>query len=274
MGATLGAYALRHAEPELPDLRISGLRQSVARWPFEKVPLDEFCRGVNSLGLGAIDLLYQDEWAIATGHGLTCSMGYASRRRAFLTEGWNDRAHHDMLVAEVTAALPLAAAAGVPNLIVMSGNRRGRSVEEGIRNCAAGLKQVTPLAERAGVTLCMEMLNSRVDHPDYDADSTRYGVDVVQQVGSSHFRLLYDIYHMQIMEGNLVHTIRSHRDAIVHFHTAGVPGRHELDQRQELNYRGIVDAIRETGFTGWLAHEFIPTRPYLDGLREAVEVCS
>jgi hydroxypyruvate isomerase len=201
-------------------------------------------------------------------------MGYCSRRRGLIQQGWNDPANHDFLVAEVTAALPAAAAAGVPNLIVMSGNRRGQSVGQGIANCAAGLRQVAPLAERHGVTLCMEMLNSRVDHADYDADGSRYGLEVVERVGSPRFRLLYDIYHMQVMEGDVIHTIREHRAAFAHFHTAGVPGRHELDDRQELNYRAIATAIAEAGFTGYLAHEFIPTRPPYDGIREAMSACA
>ena len=250
------------------------LQQSVARWPFEEIPLEDFCRGIRTLGLGAIDLLYQDEWPVAAKHGLRCSMGYCSRRRGLIQQGWNDLANHDVLIAEVTAALPAAAAAGVPNLIVMSGNRRGQAVEQGIANCAAGLRQVAPLAERHGVTLCMEMLNSRVDHTDYDADGTRYGLEVVERVGSPRFRLLYDIYHMQVMEGDVIHTIREHRAAFAHFHTAGVPGRHELDERQELNYRAIAAAIAESGFSGFVAHEFIPTRPPYEGIREAMSACA
>jgi hydroxypyruvate isomerase len=274
VGGTLvagrGAWWSSAAAAERP----SALQQSVARWPYEDIPLDDFCLGVRQLGLGAIDLLHQDEWAVAAQHGLKCSMGYCSRRSGLIQRGWNDPANHDLLIAEVTAALPAAAAAGVPNLIVMSGNRRGQAVGQGIAQCAAGLRQVAPLAERHGVTLCLEMLNSRVDHADYDADGTRYGLEVVQRVGSPRVRLLYDVYHMQIMEGDVIHTIREHRAAFAHFHTAGVPGRHELDERQELNYRAIATAIAETGFAGFLAHEFIPTRPPYDGLREAMRACA
>lgn len=249
------------------------LRQSVCRWPFASIPLGDFCRGARDIGFEAIDLLYPDEWEVAHGHGLIVSTGFASRRDGFITDGFNDPAMHEALIAELETAIPRAASAGVPNVIVMSGNRRGRSEAEGIETCARGLRQVTPLAERHGVTLVLEMLNSLVDHPDYDADSTRYGLEVVERVGSPSFRLLYDIYHMQVMEGNVIATIRAYHEAIAHFHTAGVPGRHELDESQELNYPAIARAIADLEFEGYVAHEFIPTRDPLTSLDEAAEVC-
>jgi len=249
------------------------LRQSVCRWPFSSIPLDEFCAGARDIGLEAIDLLYPDEWEVAREHGLMVSTGYASRRERFIAEGFNDPALHDTLVAELEAALPRAAAAGVPNLIVMSGDRRRGGETEGIEACARGLRRVAPLAERHGVTLVLEMLNSLVDHAGYDADSTRYGLEVVERVGSPRFRLLYDIYHMQVMEGNVIATIRAHHGAIAHFHTAGVPGRHELDDTQELAYPAIARAIADLEFDGFVAHEFIPTRDPLGSLREAAEIC-
>ena len=249
------------------------LRQSVCRWPFASIPLDEFCRGAREIGLEAIDLLYPDEWDVAHAHGLIVSTGFASRREGFITDGFNDPAMHDTLIAELEAAIPRAAEAGVPNVIVMSGNRRGRSASEGIETCARGLRQVAPLAERHGVTLVLEMLNSLVDHPDYDADSTRYGLEVVERVGSQAVRLLYDVYHMQVMEGNVIATVRAQHEAIAHFHTAGVPGRHELDESQELFYPAIARAIADLEFDGFVAHEFIPTRDPLTSLGEAAEVC-
>ena len=249
------------------------LRQSVCRWPFEAIPLDGFCRAARDIGLEAVDLLYPDEWDTAHRHGLVVSTGYASRRPDFIARGFNDPALHDTLIAELDEAIPRAAAAGVPNLIVMSGNRRAGGEDAGIEACAQGLRQLAPLAERHGVTLVLEMLNSRVDHAGYDADSTRYGLEVVERVGSPRFRLLYDIYHMQVTEGNVIATIRAHHDAIAHFHTAGVPGRHELDDTQELNYRAIARAIADLEFEGFLAHEFIPTRDPLRSIRHAAEVC-
>lgn len=250
------------------------LHQSVCRWPFERIPLEDFCREARDMGLEAMDLLYPDEWAVAHSHGLAVSMGFASRRPRFIQEGFNDPAMHATLIEELETAIPLAAGAGVPNLIVMSGNRRGGTEARGIAACARGLREITPLAEQHGITLCLEMLNSTVDHADYDADTTGYGLEVVQRVGSPRFRLLYDIYHMQIMEGNVLATIGANRDAIVHLHTAGVPGRHELDDSQELNYRGIAHRIAELEFEGYMAHEFIPTREPLAALREAIAVCN
>ncbi len=250
------------------------LHQSVCRWPFGRIPLEDFCREAQAMGLEAMDLLYPDEWAVAHSHGLAVSMGFPSRRPRFNTEGFNDRGLHETLIGELEETIPAAAEAGVQKLIVMSGNRRGRTEAQGIAAFAEGIRQIVPTAERHGVMLCLEMLNSTVDHTDYDADSTRYGLEVVQRVGSTSFRLLYDIYHMQVMEGNVLATIRDNRDAIVHLHTAGVPGRHELDDSQELNYRGIARTLAELEFDGYIAHEFIPTREPIGALRDAVGVCN
>jgi hydroxypyruvate isomerase len=191
-----------------------------------------------------------------------------------IPDGFNRVENHDRLEQELARMLPLAKAAGIPNMVVFSGNRRGMPDAEGLANCAKGLRRVTPLAERHGVTLVMELLNSRVDHGDYMCDRTPWGAELVAKVGSDRFRLLYDIYHMQIMEGDVIRTIRTHRDAIAHYHTAGNPGRNELDATQELNYRAICEAIADTGFTGFLAHEFIPKRDPVTSLREAVATCT
>ncbi len=284
--ALAGLGATRPRDPSQPGADILGasgagnpsnspgrLHQSVCRWPFGRIPLEDFCREARAMGLEAIDLLYPDEWAVAHSHGLAVSMGFASRRPRYNTEGFNDRELHTTLIAELEVAIPDAAEAGLRKLLVMSGNRRGRTEAQGIAAFAEGLRQIVPTAERYGVMLCLEMLNSTVDHADYDADSTRYGLEVVQRVGSPSFRLLYDIYHMQVMEGNVLATIQENRDAIVHLHTAGVPGRHELDDSQELNYRGIARTLAELDFEGYIAHEFIPTREPIGALRDAVAVC-
>jgi hydroxypyruvate isomerase len=178
------------------------------------------------------------------------------------------------MVEEVETALPLAVEAGVPNLIVLFGNREGRSDEEGIANAVACFDRMKRSAEDAGITLCVEMLNSKVDHEDYQGDTTAFGVAVVEAVASPRVKLLYDIYHMQVMEGDVIRTIRDHHQHIAHYHTAGNPGRHELDDRQELQYSAIARAITATGFTGYLAHEFIPTVEWRDGLQQAMEVCA
>jgi hydroxypyruvate isomerase len=248
------------------------LKQSVCRWTLPGA-LPEVCQRVRGLGLQAIDLLHIDEWQVARAAGLTCSMGYASRRDHFIDKGFSDPANHALLIEELSAAIPLAARAGVPNVIAMFGNRRGRSDSEGIANCAAGLSGVAPIAERHGVTVCVELLNSKVDHPDYQGDHTAFGVAVMEKVGSPRVRLLYDIYHMQIMEGDIIRTIGQHRRWIGHFHTGGVPGRHDIDETQELNYRAVAGAIADGGFDGYVAHEFTAKGEPYAGLAEACRIC-
>ncbi|MEO7823133.1 MAG: TIM barrel protein, partial [Gemmatimonadaceae bacterium] len=213
---------------------------------------------------------------IARRYGLTCAMGYATvpDPRTRLTRGFNRVENHAWLIPAYERALPLAAAAGVPNLICFSGNRDGLSDEDGLTACARGLAALMPAAERHGVGICMELLNSRVDHAGYQCDRTPWGVALAARVGSERFRLLYDIYHMQIMEGDVIRTIRDNAKYIGHYHTAGVPGRHEIDASQELYYPAIARAIADTGFTGYVAQEFIPTRDPRTALAEAVRICS
>jgi hydroxypyruvate isomerase len=249
------------------------LKQSVCLWPYRSIPLPELCRAAAAMGIAAIDLLQREDWEQVRQFGLVCSMGYPTSRRDFIETGFNDRANHAMLIRELEETIPLAARHGVPNVIGMFGNRRGKYDREAIESCVAGLNQVKALAEEHRVTLCLELLNSKVDHADYQGDHTAFGVEVVKAVGSPRVKLLYDIYHMQIMEGDVIRTIREHIGHIAHFHTGGVPGRHELDETQELNYRAIARAIVDTGFSGYLAHEFMPTRDPLTSLREAVGVC-
>ena len=266
---TLGAAATGTAKTAPGRGR---LKQSVCRWTLPGA-LPEVCQHVKRLGLQGIDLLFPDEWEVARAAGLTCSMGYASRRDHFIEDGFNDSALHPMLIAELNDAIPHAAAAGVPNLIAMFGNRRGRSDSASIANCIAGLSRVAPVAEAHGVTVCVELLNSRVDHPDYQGDHTAFGVAVTQQLGSPRVKLLYDIYHMQIMEGDIVRTIRDHRQWIGHFHTGGVPGRHEIDNSQELNYHAVASAIADTGFDGFVAHEFKALGEPYAALEQAYRIC-
>jgi hydroxypyruvate isomerase len=201
-------------------------------------------------------------------------MGYASRRANLIENGFNDPQLHPMLVEELTLAIPQAAQAGVPNLIAMFGNRRGKSDAEGIANCAAGLAQVAPVAQRHGVTVCVELLNSKVDHPDYQGDHSAFGVAVMERVGSPNVKLLYDIYHMQIMEGDVIRTVRAQRPWIGHYHTGGVPGRHEIDATQELNYHAIAAAIADGGFGGFVAHEFKARGEPYTALAQARDICT
>jgi hydroxypyruvate isomerase len=227
------------------------------------------------LGLDSVELLEPDEWAVARRHGLTCAMGYATvpDPRTRLTRGFNRVEHHAWLIPAYERTIPQAAAAGIPSLICFSGNRDGVDDQDGIETSARGLAALLPAAERHGVTLCMELLNSKVDHPGYQCDRTAWGVALVQRLASERFKLLYDIYHMQIMEGDVIRTIRDNHRYIAHYHTAGVPGRHEIDASQELNYPAIMRAIAETGFSGYVAQEFIPTRDPRTSLEEAVRIC-
>ena len=242
----------------------------MSRWCYGKLSLEELCTSAKRIGLSAIDLLDEKDWSTPKQFGLACAManGFGS-----IPKGFNRPDNHDKLVADAERMIPLAAAAGVPNIVCFSGNRAGMSDGEGIANCIAGFKRITPAAERAGVTLCLELLNSKVDHHDYQADHTAWGVQVVQGVGSPRLKLLYDIYHMQIMEGDVVHTIRSYATHIAHYHTGGVPGRNEIDASQELNYRRVAQAIADSGFSGYLAHEFVPVRDPVTSLGEAFAIC-
>jgi hydroxypyruvate isomerase len=246
------------------------LKQSVSRWCYGKIPLDDLCQSAKGIGYRAIDLLDEKDWGVPKSHGLTCAManGFGT-----IPVGFNRPNQHDKLVADGTRMIPLAAAAGVPNIVCFSGNRGGLSDAEGITNCIAGFKRLTPLAEQHGVTLCLELLNSKVDHKDYQCDHTAWGVEVVKGVNSPRLKLLYDIYHMQIMEGDIIRTIRDNFAHIAHFHTGGVPGRNEIDDTQELNWRRVMQAIADLGYTGYVAQEFVPKNDPLTSMRKAFEIC-
>jgi hydroxypyruvate isomerase len=252
------------------------LKQSVCRWPYRAVELPELCRRVRQMGFLGIDLLYADEWQIAQDAGLTVSMGYPTRRDKFIETGFNDPANHALLLKELESTLPQAARAGVPNVITMFGNRDpARDDRAAIDYCIAGLAKIAPLAAETAVTVCVELLNSRIDHHGYQGDHTAFGVAVMKGVNSPRVKLLYDIYHMQIMEGDVIRTIRDNIQWIGHFHTGGVPGRHEIDASQELNYHAVARAIADLGYAGYVAHEFIPTRsdPYAS-LADALQICT
>ncbi|WP_396220925.1 hydroxypyruvate isomerase family protein [Gemmatimonas sp.] len=252
-------------------VRAGRLNQSVARWCFSRTPIHDLCAAAKGMGLMGVDLLGDTEWEVPKQYGLQCTMGNSF---GAIPVGFNRLNQHDKLVADGEAMIPRAAAAGVRKIVVFSGNRGGMSDGEGIANCITGLKRLMPTAEQHGVVLCMEMLNSKVDHKDYHADHTAWAVEVAKGVNSPSFRLLYDIYHMQVMEGDVMATIKANLPWIAHFHTAGVPGRNEIDGGQELNYRGIAEFIAGTGYDGVFAHEFLPRREGMKSLREAVEVCT
>ncbi|HEY6448866.1 MAG TPA: TIM barrel protein [Acidobacteriaceae bacterium] len=247
------------------------IRQSVCRWCYQKTPLDQLCQWAASLGLKGVDLLEVTEWDTPRRYGLICTMGYAGG--GTITDAMNRVENHAAIEAAFRTNIPLAAKAGIPNVITFSGNRRGMSDEEGARNTVIGLNRVKRIAEDNGVTICLELLNSKVNHPDYMADHTAWGVRVMNEVNSPRVKLLYDIYHMQIMEGDLIDTISANIDWIGQFHTGGVPGRHEIGATQEIQYGAVMQAIATTGFRGYVAHEFLPTGDPLAGLRQAVQIC-
>jgi hydroxypyruvate isomerase len=280
LGALMTATAVVAAPRTAPTENSPGshrrLKQSVCRWTYAPTPLPDLCGRAKRIGFSAIDLLFPDEWSVARDAGLTVSMGYASRRGKFIETGFNDPAHHALLLDELETALPLAARAHVPNLIAMFGNRvSGIDDAAAIANCVNGLAKIAPLAAEQGVTICVELLNSKVNHPGYQGDRTDFGVAVMKGVNSPRVRLLYDIYHMQIMEGDVIRTIRDNIAWIGHFHTGGVPGRHEINDSQELNYHAIATAIADLNYQGYVAHEFEPTRsdPFVS-LAEAFRLCS
>ena len=247
------------------------LNQSVCKWCYRDRSLEELARHSARMGIRAIDLLTEDEWPVLEKYGLKCAVGSGI---CSIADGLNVKANHAEIEANFRRLLPAAAKAGVPNLICFSGNRRDISDEEAWENCAALLRKVTPQAEDLGVNIAMELLNSKVNHPDYQCDTTPWGVELVRRVDSPRFKLLYDIYHMQIMEGDVIRMIESNIAAIGHFHTGGNPGRNEIDETQELNYRAISKAIADTGFDGYFAHEFIPLRDPMASLRQAVQICT
>jgi len=248
------------------------LKQSVARWCYKQISLDDLCRAGAEMGLAAIDLVGPEDAPMLKKYGLVPAMIMPGG--GTIPDGLNRLENHASIEDELRRRIPLAAAAGAPNIITFSGYRRGQSDAQGIENCAIGLNRVKRIAEDHGVTICVELLNSKVDHHDYQCDHTAWGVELIKRVDSPRVKLLYDIYHMQIMEGDILRTIRENIQYIAHFHTGGVPGRHELDDTQELNWRTVAKAIADLGFTGYVAHEFVPLRDPLTSLRQAVELCT
>jgi hydroxypyruvate isomerase len=252
-------------------VRKGRIRQSVARWCYKNWTLDVLCGHAAELGLMGIDLLQPEEYAVPARYGLLCTMAYAGSSE--INQGLNRVENHAEIEAGFRKYIPLAAKEKVPNVIAFSGARGELSDDEGLRNTVAGLKRIQSIAEDNGVTVCLELLNSRVDHKGYMCDHSAWGVRVMEEVNSPQIKLLYDIYHMQIMEGDLVATIRKNIQWFRHFHTGGVPGRHELDNTQEVQWDGVMRGIVGAEFTGYVAHEFVPTRDPLTSLRQAVELC-
>lgn len=275
--AVAGLPTMQAFATGMNDHKLKGnINHSVCAWTFNHLSLEELCVAVKALGLKAIDLASPKEWPVLKKHGIHCSMCYTSGDIS-LTDGWNNETLHPKLIKDFADAIPLVAAAGYQNLICFSGNRHGMDDETGLKNCTEGLKQIMSLAEKHGVIIQMELFNSKVDHKDYMCDKSAWGIELCKRVGSSNFKLLYDIYHMQINEGDVIRTIRDNHAYFGHYHTAGVPGRHEIDESQELYYPAIMKAILDTGYKGYVAQEFISTgktnEDKLAALKKAVLIC-
>lgn len=279
MAATAGtaaglslAHRIEAAENALTPLTNGRINHSVCRWCYNSIPLEDLCQAAKNIGLTSIELTGPDEWPVLKKYGLTAALPNGAGMG--IEKGFNDPKYHDDLVASYEAVIPKVANAGMNQIICFSGNRNGLDDEKGIKNCAVGLKRLMRVAEKHKVTLVMELLNSKVNHKDYQCDRTPWGVALCEEIGSEYFKLLYDIYHMQIMEGDVIATIRKYHPYIAHYHTGGVPGRNEIDETQELNYPAIMKAIVDTGFKGYVAQEFIPKRPdKIASLKQGVQIC-
>lgn len=265
-----GSAPLARAADEAPVKLKGNVHHSVCKWCYEKIPLDDFCQSVKKIGLESVELLGPAEWPVLKKHGLVCAMCNGPDSIGY---GFNRLEHHDKLVEGFQTLIPQAAEYGFPNMICFSGNRAGLPDEQGLENCVIGLKRVAPIAEKYKINVAMELLNSKVNHKDYMNDHTLWGVEVIKRVSSERCKLLYDIYHMQIMEGDVIHTIADYHQYICHYHTGGVPGRNEIDETQELYYPAVMKAIVATGYKGFVSQEFIPKNDPLTSLRKAVEIC-
>jgi len=261
------------SSPQVQNIPLkNNINHSVCRWTYDFLPLDELCKVVNSIGFSAIDLCGPKDWPTLKQYNIYSSM--CNGAEISLTKGWNDTQYHATLIKNYTDMIPLVAAAGYKNLICFSGNRNGMANDVGMKNCADGLKQIMSVAEKNGVTIIMELLNSKVNHKDYMCDRSQWGVDLCKMICSENFKLLYDIYHMQIDEGDVISTINTHHQYFGHYHTGGVPGRHEINDTQELYYPAIMKAILATGYKGYVAQEFIPTgNDKVGSLKQAISIC-
>jgi hydroxypyruvate isomerase len=273
--ASLGALAaftqpVAWARGEETGKTNGNLKQSVCQWCYKDTPIEKLAEEAKRIGYKSVELLTPDKFKLIQPFGLTCAMLSGA---CTIPNGFNEKKRHDQLEKSTREHIDFAADNNLRNVIVFSGNRRKLTDEEGLENCAEGLKRVVGYAEQKKVTICMELLNSKVNHPDYMCDNSKWGVALVKKVGSPRFKLLYDIYHMQIMEGDVIRTIQQNKEYYGHFHTGGNPGRNEIDETQELNYTAICKAIVATGFEGYLAQEFIPKRDPMTSLAQGFKIC-
>ena len=274
--AVVGASAISWADKGMDRSLKGNINHSVCQWTYNFLPLEELCKAVKKIGFSAIDLIAPKDWPMLQKYNIYSSMCYIGGKVS-LTEGFNDKKFHDQLVKDYLEVIPLMVKAGYKDVICFSGNRNGMDDETGLKNCVEGLQKILPAAEKNGITVHMELLNSKVNHKDYMCDKTPWGVELCKRLGSANFKLLYDIYHMQIDEGDVIRTIKDNAAYIGHYHTGGVPGRHEIDESQELYYPAIMKAIIATGYKGYVAQEFIPTgkddKEKIASLKNAVRIC-
>jgi hydroxypyruvate isomerase len=267
-----GAFVTRGAaRAEDAPASKGNIKQSVSRWCYNKIPLDKLCEEAKKIGYLSLELLGPKDAEAVKAAGLTCAL--LSCGGVSIDNGFNRVENHDKIVTGLKEAIDFCAANGFPNVITFSGNRKGMADDEGATNCITGLKKIAGYAEEKKVTIILELLNSKVNHKDYMADHTEWGAKVCKGVGSERVKLLYDIYHMQIMEGDVIATIRKFKDCIGHYHTGGVPGRNEIDETQELCYPAIMRAIVETGYKGFVGQEFVPKRDPLTSMAQAFKIC-
>ena len=271
-GGVLSSFTQDMKEKNTSGQLKGNINHSACRWCYGAIPLEQLCISAKEIGLVGIDLVGPKDWDMLKKYGLLSTM--CNGAEISLSKGWNDKQYHDTLIKSYTDHIDLVSKAGFVNLFAASGNKGTIDDETGLKNCVEGLKQIVGLAEKKGVILQMELLNSKIDHKDYMCDRSAWGVELVKRIGSPNFKLLYDIYHMQIDEGDVIRTIRNHHESFGHYHTGGVPGRNEIDERQELYYPAIMKAIVATGYKGYVAQEFIPAdADPIASLRKAIQIC-
>jgi hydroxypyruvate isomerase len=272
-GLALGSNAL--AADEEPAAKKQRIKQSLVWWCYKKYwDIDAMARFAKGLGCQSVELGDPKDWPVLKKHGLTCAI---TGSHGF-EKGMNNPKYQEMCIDKMRRSIDASAEGGIPSVITFTGFREDIPDDVGLKNCVAGFKKIVGHAEEKKVTLCLEMLNSRVNeemkgHPGYQGDHTDYCIDIIKQVGSPRLKLLFDIYHVQIMDGDVIARLRKYAEYIGHVHTAGVPGRRELDDQQEINYPPIMRALVDIGYKGYVGQEFIPTRDPAKGLREAVALC-
>ena len=270
--AFIGSGFTKLEAQEVSNQLKGNINHSVCQWCYPDLSLDELCEVAKEFGFMGIDLIGPSGWDTLKKYDLVSTM--CNGAEISLTEGFNDPQYHSELIENYTKHIKLVAEAGFTNLICFSGNKRGMDDETGLQNCIKGLQQILPLAEKLGVVIQMELFNSKVDHPDYMCDNSAWGIELCKRVDSPNFKLLYDIYHMQISEGDIIRTITDNHQYFGHYHTAGVPGRNEIDDTQELFYPAIMSAIVESGYKGVVAQEFIPKNENpLESLKNSILIC-